>query len=344
MNQFTALSAEERAIYIHEAAERLNVSSVIVEKDFWVCWMLERLFENPELRPHLVFKGGTSLSKVFGAIQRFSEDIDLSISPRLLGRDDAFLEDAATRTQQRKRMAEIEALCAAAVEGRLQPILETATRRVLGEPGDGRSWLCYELDGATRSPVLLFFYPAAIDGRGGYIPQTVKIEFGSLTDQQPTGAHRIRPLLANVIPGKFEDFASEVVALEVERTFWEKATILHAEYHRPAGQPLRDRFARHYADFAALWQHPACTKALERFDLLERVVIHKSRFFASSWAAYDLARPGTFRLCPPDARIPELERDYTKMKGMFLDVPMAFREIIDTLHSAEKVLNAHQES
>ena len=85
--------------------------------------------------------------------------------------------------------------------------------------------------------------------------------------------------------------------MEVERTFWEKATILHAEHYRPANQSIRERFARHYADLAALWEHPARAAALARLDLLERVVKHKSRFFASSWANYEAAKPGgsTFR-------------------------------------------------
>lgn len=340
MSRFANLPKREREIYIREAAERLDVSPVIVEKDFWVCWMLERLFENPELRPHLIFKGGTSLSKVFGAIQRFSEDIDLSVSLRLLGRDDAFLEDAANPTQRRKRLKEIETLCAAAVKDRLQPALETAARCLLAEPDDEKNWLYYELDRVTDSPILLFFYPAVISDRGSYIPQMVKVEFGSLTDQQPTGTHLLRPMLAETLPGDFEDFSSEVVALEIERTFWEKATILHAEYHRPANQPIRDRFARHYSDFTDLWQHPARTKALKRLDLLDRVVIHKSRFFASSWAAYDLAKPGTFRLCPPEARILELERDYMKMRGMFIAAPTAFTEILDILRCAEQEINS----
>jgi len=86
---------------------------------------------------------------------------------------------------------------------------------------------------------------------GSYIPPVVKVEFGSLTDQRPTGAHRITPMVASLAPEEFTDFQAEVVALEIDRTFWEKVTILHAEYHRRADHPLRDRFARHYADVAA---------------------------------------------------------------------------------------------
>jgi len=82
MASFATLPPAERALIVNQVAGRLGVGPVIVEKDFWVCWALGRLFAAPEVAPHVVFKGGTSLSKVHAAIQRFSEDIDLAVSPR----------------------------------------------------------------------------------------------------------------------------------------------------------------------------------------------------------------------------------------------------------------------
>jgi hypothetical protein len=85
MSRFAERLKQERGVFVLEAAARLGVMPVIVEKDYWVCWLLGRLFADSKWEPHLVFKGGTSLSKVFNAISRFSEDIDLSVSPALLG-------------------------------------------------------------------------------------------------------------------------------------------------------------------------------------------------------------------------------------------------------------------
>jgi hypothetical protein len=130
------------------------------------------------------------------------------------------------------------------------------------------------------------------------------------------------------------------VALELERTFWEKATILHAEFHRPASQPMRDRSARHFADMASLWQHPSRVKALARLDLLRDVVRHKSRFFASAWANYDTAIPGTFHFAPPAHRHAELARDLEAMGPMFLQAPPSFPELLRHLAEAEGQLNA----
>lgn len=338
MKFFATQSAAVRADFIYEYSTPSNIPAYIVEKDFWVCWLLDRIFSTPALGDDSVFKGGTSLSKVFGAIHRFSEDVDLGLSPASLGWNEAELDEAPSNTARAKRTKKVEADCALAVNSRFLPTLEEAMSDILGPAPRGGTWLTYELEAVSHSPVIHFAYPQAVPA-GTYIAPFVKIEFGSLTDQRPTGKHPIAPLIASLAPDAFADFRAEVVALEIERSFWEKATILHAEYHRPAGQPVKDRYARHYADFAALWRHPTGRAAADRLDLLERVRLHKSRFFASSWSNYATAAPGSFRLLPPDSRLAELRRDYVAMKPMFLKTPLGFDELIATLREAENTLN-----
>jgi hypothetical protein len=202
-------------------------------------------------------------------------------------------------------------------------------------------WVCWllELEPRTDSPVLWFDYESTLPSTGGYIVPAVKLEFGSLTDQRPVGRHTITPMLAAVLPD-MEEETDDVVALEVERTFWEKATILHAEYHRPTAQPVGERFSRHYSDLAALWKQPAGAASLARLDLLERVALFKSRFFGSSWANYADAKLGTLRLVPPRNRQSELEQDYDKMQPMFLALPPEFGDVIATLREAEARINS----
>lgn len=165
------------------------------------------------------------------------------------------------------------------------------------------------------------------------------MEFGALTDQQPTGTHEISPWVADTFPQAFSDWRCQVTALEVERTFWEKTTILHSEYHRPVEKPTPDRFSRHYADTAALAQHPAAQEAIGRDDVRERVVAWKSRFFGSSWANYEAARPGGFRLVPPVTRQAVLRRDYQAMRDMYLRSPPTFEEILAALADLELRIN-----
>lgn len=130
-----------------------------------------------------------------------------------------------------------------------------------------------------------------------------------------------------------------MIRLQLERSFWEKATILHAEYHRPPDRPTPDRFSRHYADTAALALHPVASQALECVDLRERVVQWKSRFFGSGWARYDLARPASFRLVPPSARLAALRQDYYAMRDMYLTTPLEFYQVMSALADLETRIN-----
>ena len=149
----------------------------------------------------------------------------------------------------------------------------------------------------------------------------------------------IQPWAAAEFPRQLEDFHCELVALKLERTFWEKATILHAEYHRTAEKPIRDRFSRHYSDMAALASHAITPIALSRHDLRQRVVDWKNRFFATSWARYELAVPGTFHVAPPEFRRTELKKDYQAMRDMFLNPPPSFEKILETLQLLENRIN-----
>ena len=280
-----------------------------------------------------MFKGGTSLSKVFGVIERFSEDIDLSLSPEFLKLPEA----GTSRNQANKWMTKAEAACAQAVKTQIAPALEAAAEAVLGKRDGG--WFEFLTDANTNSPVLLFHYPSSQPAGFEYLKRAVKLEFGSLTDQQPVGRHPVRPWVADVLPVAFPDWQCEVVVLEVERSFWEKATILHTEYHRPAEKPMPDRFSRHYADTAALARHPTASRAIDQHDLRDRVVAWKGQFFGSSWANYDLAKPGTFRLVPPPARLPALRRDYQAMRDMYLSEPASFDDVLATLADLERRIN-----
>jgi hypothetical protein len=339
MSTFATLPPHERELFFRQYQQRRGIDPVIAEKDFWVCWLLGRIFEQPKLGDTCVFKGGTSLSKVFNAIERFSEDIDIGISPSSLGWNESDLDEAPSRTKRAERKTQLEVACAAAIEKSWTPILERAAQGILGQPPDRPYWLSYKFDDVGHSPILLFAYPGALPRGVAYIAREVKIEFGSLTDQRPIGRHRINAFVGELAPEAFTDFNTEVVALELERTFWEKATILHAEFHRPLDRPMRDRHARHYADFAALWRLEPAKAARGRFDLLERVRVHKSRFFSSGWANYAAAVPGTLRLVPPAHRIEALRADYNAMRQMFLNEPLSFDEMLAILNEAEAELN-----
>ena len=312
----------------------------MLEKDFWVSWLLGVLFALPELAQHLVFKGGTSLSKVYGVIDRFSEDIDLCLVPAFVGADAQAFDALTSRTRRDAAVLDMQRLCGAKAQEVVMPLLESTVRAALGAPQDVAAWLRYEVDAAARSPILYFRYPTQQRTGFAYIQREVKLELGTLTDQQPTGRHPIRPLVADAFPALFEDWHCEVTALALERTFWEKATILHSEFFRPDDQAMPDRYARHYADMSCLLEREDAARHLADAALCAHVVDWKSRVFARGWARYDLAHAGSFRLAPPTVRRGALAQDYAAMQQMFMSTPPSFDQILERLGAAEAQLNA----
>ena len=340
--QFLNLSASDRALAFSNAAQSLRLTQVIVEKDFWVSWLLSLLFSQPEWSGQLVFKGGTSLSKVFGVIDRFSEDIDLSLQPAFVGGDEAAFDGIQSRRKLDDATNALQRLCAHKVQNLLMPTLEVAVVKVLGNAPSG-TWLRLVQDVEAKSPVVFFAYPSVQLEGYEYIQRQVKLEFGTLTDQQPTAHHTVRPLVAQSYVNLFEDWQCDVVALGLERTFWEKATILHAEFHRPTGLVMPDRYARHYYDFVKMLEHPDSSAMLGDEALCKRVVDWKSKVFARAWARYDLAKPGTFNLTPPLFRQAALAQDYEKMRPMFMSTPPRFSDLLACLSNTEAQLNQRDE-
>lgn len=336
--QFLAMPDHDRKLAFDNAALSLHLNAVILEKDFWVSWLLGLLFAQSELAPFLVFKGGTSLSKVFGVIDRFSEDIDLCLVPEFVGADAQGFDALTSRVKRDAAVLEMQHLCANKVQQLVMPLLAGVIKDALGaSPGD--QWLRYELDADAKSPIVYFRYPSTQAQGFGYMRREVKLEFGTLTDQQPTGRYPIQALIASAYPALFSDWKCEVVALELRRTFWEKATILHAEYHRPADSPTPGRYARHYFDMARLLAQADASDYLADKAQCARVVDWKSRVFSRGWARYDLACHGTFRLVPSQARCAVLARDYATMRPMFMTEPPSFDALLRELENAENAIN-----
>ena len=340
MLEFARLPLADRIPYFQEVANRRGLTRLIVEKDFWVCFSLRLLFSAPALEDTLVFKGGTSLLKVFGVIKRFSEDIDLSIDPDWLGFGGENRPDAApSRSQFEKRWKKLNDSCAAAVDRKVRPALEQAIQAEIGPPWDVAHYLAFRLDEQTQSPVLTFRYPTSEPGRTGYVHPQVKLELGSLLDQRPTGQHTVTPWVAEEFPSLFSAPTSRVVVLEIERTFWEKVTILHTEYYRPADKPMRSRFSRDCYDVCMMAAHPDGQRAVKDLELLAKVVHHKRHYFQSAWANYDVAKPGSLRLVPPRHRLAALRADYQQMQEMFTEAPPAFDDLLRQLQIIEDTIN-----
>lgn len=146
--------------------------------------------------------------------------------------------------------------------------------------------------------------------------------------------------MAEVLPRAFSDWKCQnIVTLDLARSFWEKATILHTEYHRPIDKLTPDRYSRHYADTATLANSQEGQIAMTQRDVRDRVIAWKNHFFSRPWAQYEQAQSGEFRLVPPESRMKDLRNDYQKMQNMYLTEPASFDEIIKTLENLESKIN-----
>jgi len=338
MDKIAIASDRDRRELFQETARQKGLAPLIIEKDFWVCWTLKRLFALDDLGGHLIFKGGTSLSKIYRVIERFSEDIDLSIRRDYLGfAGDTDPEASISRSQQKRRVESLREACRRATQEIYCPALRQEIGQILGPGG-------WALDIDSGDPnVLLFAYPGALPSTApglACIRPVVKLEMGAGSDPYPIGSHLITPYAAEEFPQAFAEPSCAVTVLEAERTFWEKATLLHAYYHLPPDRPTPERLSRHYYDLMQLSQSAIGAQALANLPLLERVVAHKSIYFASNWAHFDTATPGTFHILPEPGRIEDLKRDYAGMREMFFREAPAFEEIMAALQKLERALNA----
>lgn len=353
MDKFALRPNDDRLAFINEAAARRDVTPIIIEKDFWVCWTLRRLMEVPILGSNLTFKGGTSLSKAYGIIERFSEDIDLTI-----GRDAPMIadtlppmDDNISGKERGRRTKALKAAAKSFVETIALPNLKAAITKALGTDND---WDVILDADDNDSQTILFQYPRLLDykvggygksyglsygeSKDGYIKPRIKLEFGARGEAEPVESRTITPYLAQEFPEELPDSETQVSTLSVERTFWEKVTILHALHH---GTKLLPEMSRHYYDMMMLAAKGIDDAAMKSPDLLARVVLNKSLMFADNKASYGTATLGSLRLVPNDDLRARLAGDYAAMAEMFMVAPPSFDELMAAIAALEAKLNGN---
>lgn len=330
MDRVALLSAKERNELFEESARRRGILPAITEKDFWVCWVLKRLFESNELSKHLVFKGGTSLSKVYAVIDRFSEDIDLILDWGLIGYgkngEDPWGEKPSA-TQLDKFNKEFNERA------------KEYIKKVLFEEISALLAVCPAVSLKIRENdgnVIDIAYPAAFKAES--LRPAIMLEIGPLAAWVPSITKEIMPFAAEDFPAVFEVPQCSVVAIKAERTFWEKATILHQQSYRTTDMPKG--YSRHYYDLFRLAGTQIKDDALSDLDLLKDVVTFKERFYRSPWARYDLAKPGSFRLMPTERGNAELQKDYSEMQPMIFHSIPSWKEILTGISNLEAEINA----
>ncbi len=325
-----AKTNEREELFINTAA-KMGIDPAIVEKDFWVCLTLDYLFHHSKWKSSFAFKGGTSLSKVYNLIERFSEDIDLILDWRVIGYSKNEPWEERSNTKQQKFIAYSRDRLFKYLAEEFLPDFKADMEALLGQK---LHIFITEEDSGTVN----FEYPSLF--KDDSILRVIRLEIGALAAWSPTQKATVAPYVADYYPQVFKQKNTEIITTTAARTFWEKATILHQEALRPEGSLIPARYSRHYYDIYCMANSKVKEEALALPELLTQVAEFKQKFYPRGWAKYELARVGTLRLYPAEHSIPEIRNDYVKMRNMIYGKYPDFDEILDSIKKLENEINS----
>lgn len=326
MKKVALLEKDDRIVLFTQTAAKMKMHPSIIEKDFWVCFLLDHLFHDCKYKDMFVFKGGTSLSKSYHVIERFSEDIDLILDWRKIISDESNPWEDRTKTKQDTYNKQINKSAAEFYKDELVPVLNNELSLKLG----AGEWVAVD---SLDEMVVNFMYPK--DFALEYIVPVVRLEIGPLAEWLPSHKTVIEPFVAEQYPDVFEHKSTEVLTIDAERTFWEKITILHKMANFPEGKILPRRYARHLYDVYCLGNSEIKKSAFERKELLEKDVAFKQKFYYAKSAHYETATLKTVNLIPAEGIMQSLKNDYAAMANMFYGNAPEFDDILIFLSELE---------
>lgn len=330
MRNIAKLSDNDRRELFRNTADKMGLNDAIVEKDFWVCFTLDYLFHYSQWKDVITFKGGTSLSKAYNLISRFSEDIDIILDWRVLGYSTGEPWELRSNTKQDEFNKEANARAESFLAEYFCPVIKEALSLELG--GESNIYID-EKDKQT----VIFAYPNLFTNTATL--QVIRLEIGALAAWTPAKKAVITPYAAQYYPAVFKQKETKILTVAPERTFWEKATILHHEANRPEHLEIPQRYSRHYYDLYCMSRTSVKKEAFEQLDLLKKVVDFKTKFYPRAWAKYSEAVPGSLKLLPPIYRLGSLAADYDSMKDMLYGEIPPFETVMAAVKELEKEIN-----
>jgi hypothetical protein len=332
LERYVDLPKIDQAELLQSLAPVIGRRAEILEKDIWLCLVLDILFKLP-CRKHMAFKGGTSLSKVYKVISRFSEDIDVTVDYSSLVEGASTLISTMNNTQRKKLSELLKERLVEHIHQELVPELKSALAEMLPNKE-------ITLEVSEDAEKLWIFYPSAVENIDTYLRPSILIEFGGRNSTLPQKLIEITPDVAGYV-AEIEWPKAQVSVLSPMRTFWEKVTLIHVECHRSKIRIGADRLSRHWYDLACLADDDIGRQAVKDIALLKDVIHIKETFFRSGNSNYDRCLMGEIRLIPDSDLLEALNQDYQAMRDaqMFYDVPMLFENIIERLRLLEKEIN-----
>ena len=294
----------------------LGINQVAIEKDWWVTVTLKALFQT-DCREALTFKGGTSLSKGFNIIERFSEDIDLAISHSFFGieKTNKSQRDKLKKLARRYIQETLSAQLDAQLKG--MGITGYTIENVTQVQDKNGEWKLIDSD---KDPtVIVLHYPSIVEGTISYIPPRVKIEISSLSMDEPTEERQIHSLIGETFEEEDTDANCKIRTVVPTRTFLEKLFLLAEEFQKD--KPRCVRMSRHLYDLEKLMDTKYGQEALADRALYESIVEHRRTYYALKYVNYDLHAPATINFMIPEQTIESWKADYADMRRFFIYGP-----------------------
>jgi hypothetical protein len=322
-------SKERRIEILNQATELTGLPSVAIEKDWWVTLCLKASFTLP-FSEHIVFKGGTSLSKGWDLIERFSEDIDLAIDRKFFG-----FEGEISKTQIHKlRKQSCKFISTEFLNGLAHALTEwgaTAECELFAQP----------VTDSDKDPQVIEIHYNSVVDHSEYLPQRVLIEVSSRSLMEPSEKREINSILSVNFPeSDFTTVAFAIPTVLPERTFLEKIFLLHEEFSQEPAKIRVDRLSRHLYDVERLMDTKHGKAALEDNELYNIIVAHREKFNPLRGLDYTNHTPDKIKIIPPDAVLKDYERDYTEMtRFMIYGEAVTFNNLLSRLSELESRIN-----
>jgi predicted nucleotidyltransferase component of viral defense system len=327
MNEWLKLSEKRRLEILNQVNSQTGLPTDAIEKDWWVTITLKAIFSS-KFAQHLVFKGGTSLSKAYNLIERFSEDIDLSIDRTMLG-----FEGELSKTQIKK----LRKVSGNFIVGEFKEELISELEK-LGVNNDTYNLIFDDEIDDTSDPHRIELEYKSIVEPGEYIPQRVIIELGARALLEPNEQKTIQSIIGQIYPEQAFTIQPFVVIVVVPtKTFLEKIMLLHEEFLKPIESIRHYRMSRHLYDIEKLMDHDYGKEAIKNKELFETLVQHRSKYTPVRGISYDLHTPQTINFIPP-AEVTELwKKDYQAMQQfMIYGETLEFENLISRMQELKE--------
>ena len=324
MNKWVQLSNAEKIEAINKVALTEGLPAVAVEKDWWVTISLGILF-SCQCAEHIVFKGGTSLSKAWKVIERFSEDIDIAIDRKFFGFDGELTHKKITNLRRTS--------CSY-----ISTVLKEELDKKLQEAGiENYVVSIREIKDTTQDPQIIEIKYNSIFSASNYIQEKVLIEIGARSLLEPSENIRLRSMIAEAYPqADFADSFIEIPTVVPQRTFLEKAFLLHEEFQKPSENIRIDRMSRHLYDLEKLMNTAFAKSAFANTELYLAIVNHRKHLTAIKGVDYSTHSPDKINFIPPDMMVEKWKNDYETMLGnMTYGDSLPFNKLLERI----KLLN-----